>query len=978
MRRPNFESLVSLTFLVFMGLLLAAIGTAWSGLNHQASTERKLIDRNFPSAELARSMARAAEQATAAVAAIEHAPDRRSLEQQADALQGELDTIEARLQVLSQLIGEINAIDALRGQARDSRARGNELVGAVRRRFELEDEATALRAAAGRAAAELATLAGTLIANAQAQMSAGLSGLAAPATEKQRTEILDKLADEDLFILQSMIEVREIARRFTSGLDGLAVLSDAAGLVVARLRMADDLRLLGRRLDQILDPTRRAQAIDLAARFNRAVLGEGGLATSRRAALAMGRRIAAAAGETNAVATLVAASAREIMRAIEADVLAFQHQTLATSQRLVVLVGAMGAFALVAALAIARYLKLRVLSRLTRVTSHLVALGGGRLDREVEVSGADDIGRMERALRVLQLQVRRKEQLEEQLRSRGRVLEAEVVRRTEMLRQEIHAHDLARAEAEQASRSKSKFLATMSHEIRTPLNGLIGMLWLMARPESLEEAHRFDLARRSAADLKTLLDDILEHAKVELGDSSLRNDAFELRGLVARVADLTAPAAAAKGLRFIVDIDQRLPPALRGDMSRIQQILVNLCSNAVKFTDRGEVALMVEFEGIDQGGGLLVAFRVHDTGIGMSPAVVMRIFEAFNQIHRPFDARALGGTGLGLSICRRLATALGGALAVASQPGLGSTFTLTLALDEADIVEALARAESREIEAPARPSFRALVVEDHEVSRMVARGFLERVNAIVDEASTGTEAIELARRAPYDLVLMDLGLPDLDGSETLRRIRAAGLNRATPVVAVSAHVLGAEAAALRQADFFDFIAKPLTPLALARVLDRLPVAATSPGAARPEAACAAPLQPSAVGSVAVAGLDAVEEALRRDIAVLGREALAAIIAAFLARLPGEIEEVIAHCAAEEDFAAARRGAHRLKGAAANFELTAFCVVMSEFETRATAAQAPPPEALRKAAAAAAATLEAASCRLGLDLAARGEVSSAPA
>ncbi|WP_333823014.1 ATP-binding protein [Pinisolibacter sp.] len=970
MRRPNFESLVSLTFLVLMGLLLAAIGTAWSGLNHQATTERKLIDRNFPSAELARGMARSAEVATAAVTAAERAPDRRGLDGQAASLRGELDAIDDRLRALAPLIGEIETIRELRERSRDSRARGDELVAAVRHRFDLDEMAIGQREAAGRAASDLATVAGTLIANAQAQMSAGLSGLYETASDAERAVILDKLAEEDLFVLQSMTEVREVARRLVFGMDGLTTASDTVGLAAARARIAEDVRMLDQRLERIVDPTRRTQAMDLAARFDRAVLGEGGLAATRGEALATETRIAALARDTSAAANLVSASAREIMRTIEAEVLAFQHQTLATSQWLVALVGSLGVFALLATLVIGRYLKVHVLSRLTRVTSHLVALGGGRLDEEVEVSGADDIGRMERALRVLQLQVRRKEQLEDQLRSRGKELEAEVTSRTEMLRQEMHAHDQARAEAEQASRSKSEFLATMSHEIRTPLNGLIGMLRLMGRPEAPGDAQRFDLARRSAGDLKTLLDDILEHAKVELGDASPKTDAFEVRGLVARVADLTAPAAATKGLRFVVDIDERLPPALRGDMSRIQQILVNLCSNAVKFTDHGEVALIAELDGADREGRLLVAFRVHDTGIGMSPEVVSRIFEAFNQIHRPFDPRAVGGTGLGLSICRRLAVALGGALAVESRPGVGSTFTLTLALEEGDIVEALAVAETEEADAPARPPFRALVVEDHDVSRMVARGFLERAGAVVDEAATGAEAIDRARREPYDIILMDLDLPDLTGGETVRRIREAGPNVTTPVVAVSAHVLGAEAAELRQADFFDFIGKPLTPVALARVLDRL--SETDGRDPRTE-----PVPREAPTPADEVTDDVVEAALRRDVEALGREAVGAIVTAFLGRLPDEIDGLASLLEEGSDADAIRRAAHRLKGAAANFDLADFCDVMRAVETTVSAGARHAPDVVRDAGRAVAEQLEAAARRVCVDPASTGGITSVP-
>jgi len=380
--------------------------------------------------------------------------------------------------------------------------------------------------------------------------------------------------------------------------------------------------------------------------------------------------------------------------------------------------------------------------------------------------------------------------------------------------------------AEAANDAKSAFLAMMSHELRTPLNGVLGMARALQRTQLDPRQQGYvDTILRSGDGLLAILNDVLDISKIEAGRMDLEVGAFDLKALGDQAVELWSEIAASKGLALTCEAEPGLPALVLGDETRVRQVVLNLLSNALKFTEAGAVTLTLRAAPAADGDGG-VEILVADTGIGMTLEQQANLFRPYAQAEAS-TARKFGGTGLGLAICRKLSSMMGGEIRVESAPGDGSTFKVWLPLPEAEPTAAEAS------DPDDLPALRVLVADDNPINQAVARAILEAAGADVQTVSDGAQALERLRIEAFDVVLMDVHMPNMDGIEAVGRLRDGQVGRAdTPVVALTADAMPGEEGRLKALGFDALQHKPVQPAALIAaiaevVATRPPVAAKS-------------------------------------------------------------------------------------------------------------------------------------------------------
>lgn len=390
----------------------------------------------------------------------------------------------------------------------------------------------------------------------------------------------------------------------------------------------------------------------------------------------------------------------------------------------------------------------------------------------------------------------------------------------ELVSERTAALSLAKEAAESANIAKSTFLANMSHEIRTPLNAITGMAHLIRRAGiSPEQKERLDKIDAAGQHLLETINAVLDLSKIEAGKFSLEEGEIRVGSILANVVSMLFERAESKHLQLLVDTPP-LPPHLLGDATKLQQAILNYAANAIKFTESGSVTIRTRL--LEEGAAdVLLRFEVCDTGVGIAPEVIPHLFSSFEQADNSIT-RNYGGTGLGLAITREFAHLMGGEVGVESRPGQGSTFWLTVRLKKAaTFVTASPPAVVESAEAQLRqdyPGRRILLVEDEPINREIMLEYLEDCAQQVDVAEDGVIAVELAGRGRYDLILMDMQMPRLDGLEATRQIRRLPQCAGTPIIALTANAFVEDKENCFAAGMNDFVAKPVRPEVLFSVL----------------------------------------------------------------------------------------------------------------------------------------------------------------
>jgi two-component system sensor histidine kinase TorS len=910
--RISLGRMLLLAFLVIAGLPTATGILGWVELQKVARNQTKAINETIPAISEVRGFTEESSRIVAVAPELAAVTTEDARRERAAYLYAQVDALSERVSRY-QSTGNVAPPDLARAETdvRNGIERLDRLV---------QDRIVAISGQKARlhvgltATTELLEIADTLVANAQMGTSAVISNLYdlenSDPDSNLRLDTLDKLIEVDLFRQGLMSEMRSHIGEIGLLLNRIATVQDHKDLEALQAELKGRIDIVARRILLVNDPVRAERALALLQLIRPSSApppDAEDLFNLTKGILDLNRLIAEAQGEVREGAGRLDTEAQALadqitLRAVQAG------DDATTAIRATQQLYAWGSVAalLISLAVVWIYVRGNITRRLDALSATMTRLAQGEEVGRITPQGIDEIAEMEAAVEVFRLQgienhelaAERDQNLAELQRHRLE-LQILVAEQTMQLRGEVAAHAKARKQAEAADRAKSEFLAMMSHEIRTPMNGVLGMLRSLGR-DGLTPRQQGQLraAHASGEGLMTILNDILDYSKIEAGTATLVDVTFSPVDLLRDIAELMTPSAQEKGLALHLEVPDGLPAAVIGDMGKLRQILFNLVSNAVKFTDQGAVSMTIAATAAAQGHA--VTFTVSDTGKGIAEGSQERIFGVFEQEDAQ-TARQYGGTGLGLAICRRFADAMGASLTVQSTPGVGTIFTLVAQFRAGDVSDLPLDPPPAQAQ-PHTPKLHALVVEDNDINQMVIQTYLEDLGHTAKVVSTAEAALDALGKARFDVILMDVNLPGLSGTAATRAIRAMAdpAIAALPVIGISAHVQEADRLENLRAGMSAILPKPLSPEALQAALrEQVPQ----------------------------------KHALFDLAADMGAGRATELAQQFLASLPNGLAAITA-LAEQKDFKALSRAAHQMKGAVGNFELPSLAAHLNRIESLA--------------------------------------------